>query len=65
MRGVEAVIHARGDADGQVQTVAVVLTQRVVVQQIAKAIGEAFGLDQLSICNLSECPDDAIAGAAQ
>ena len=56
---VEAVIHARGQPQGDEAPVAVPLDQCGIAEQIEKRIRRALDLEQFGILDPSERADDA------
>ncbi len=63
VRRVEAVIHARGEAERDIAAVPVGLDQRRVIQQIPQRIGKTLGLQRIGAVEAPAGADDAVAGA--
>ncbi len=59
------MIHARGQAQGDVAALLVLAHQLAVRQQVHEGVGEALGLQALSGDDLAASSDDAVTGTHQ
>ena len=65
MGRMKAVVHRRGDADGQVFAVVPRSVFSAGTEQVLQGVGKAFGLEQLPVFDLAHGAHDAIAGTHQ
>src|SRR5262245_26688480 len=62
MRRMESVVHARGQPERDIETVAVTLDQLLGSEQVGQAVGKSFDLKKFGSGDPPVSADDGIAG---